>query len=92
MKVFCLALLLSTQLVAALPPFAEAKREIQAILESDKLSEFVPYGDVFEEIVKIDGGYLIVTNKRAVQVIVHFEKNPLIGPPKINLEFVPSSR
>ncbi len=76
-----------SQAFCALPPFAEAKREVIAILNSPKLSEYVPYGDVFESLTKTDDGYLIITNKREVEVIIHYAKNSHIGPKQFTIEF-----
>ena len=92
MRAFFLAILLSAPMFGALPPFAEAKREIEAIFQNETLSEFIPYGDVFEELLKIDEGYLIVTNKRQVKVVLHYTPNERIGPPKFTMEFVPFAK
>ncbi len=87
MRFICLALLFVTPIFAVLPPFAEAKKEIKMILESDELAKYIPYGDVFEQIIKTDEGYLITTNKREVRVLVHYSKEHKIGPSKFTLEF-----
>lgn len=92
MRAFFLAVLLSSPMFAVLPPFAEARREIQAIFQSEELAEFIPYGDVFEELIKIDEGYLIITNKRHVKVVMHYTPNQRIGPPKFTIEFVPFAK
>lgn len=76
-----------SQVLGALPPFAEAKREISAILNSSELSEFIPYGDVFESLIKTEDGYVITTNKRQIDVALYYSKNSLIGPSLFTIEF-----
>ena len=88
MKLICLACLFVMPMFAALPPFAQAEREIKAILESKQLPEFSPFSDIFEEISKTDDGYLITTNKREVHVIIHYSKTSRVGPAEFTLEFV----
>ena len=87
MKLIWLACLFVMPVFAVLPPFAEAKREIKSILESEELAKYIPYGDVFDQIIKTEEGYLIKTNKHEIRVIVHYVKNSRIGPVEYTLEF-----
>ncbi len=91
MKGILLALLLAANAFAVLPPFAEAERELKEILNHPELHEFIPYGDVFEEIVKTEAGYLIKTNKREVRVVIHYKENSKIGPTEFSIELIANS-
>ena len=86
-KILSIFLLLVTPLMAVLPPAAQSKREIQAILESSGFQESIPSGDVVEEIKKVEGGYVVITNKRVVPILVHYAKTKEIGPSRFTLEF-----
>ncbi len=88
MRTIFLALLFTTPMFAALPPFAEAEREIKMIIKSKELHQFIPYSDAFEKITKTDEGYLITTNKREVRVVVHYSKESHIGPAEFTIEFL----
>ncbi len=87
MKLLSVLSLFALPLFAALPPFAEAKREIKAILESEELAQFIPYGDCLEQIIRTEEGYRIITNKREVEAIIHCEESSTPGPKKFNIEY-----
>jgi hypothetical protein len=87
MKLIAILSILAMPLCAALPPFAEAKREVKAILESEELAEFIPYSDCLEQIIKTENGYRIITNKREVEATIHYEENSNMGTKKFSIEY-----
>jgi hypothetical protein len=88
MKIVLFATLIAVNAFALLPPFAQTERELKEILNYPELHEFIPYSDVFEEIVKTEEGYLIKTNKREIRVVIHYKENSKIGPAEFSIEFV----
>lgn len=89
MKLLITAFLVTLPLFAALPPMVQAERELKAILNDPKLHEYVSTVDVFERIEKTQEGYLIVTSRHQVAVIVHYlePKAGFVGPAQFTLEF-----
>lgn len=75
-------------LLGALPPFAQGKKEIEAILNSPEIDQFIPSGDMILEITKTDFGYLIITNNRSVGVIIHYQAPSKPGPVSFTIEFM----
>lgn len=88
MKTIFLALLFTTPIFAALPPFAQTEREIRVIINSKELQQFIPYSDVFEKLTKTEEGYLITTNKREVRAVVHYSNESRVGPAEFSIEFL----
>lgn len=80
-------MLVSSSAFAALPPLWQGAAEIKAILEDQQLSNVIPSGDVLRKIVKIQDGYLIITNKRKAFVKVHYEASAQPGPAQFKIEF-----
>lgn len=75
------------ELSAALPPFAQSKREIEAILTSQELYQYIPSSDVLQQIVKTPTGYLIITTTRIVPVSVRYLSNRNLGPARFSVKF-----
>ena len=72
---------------AVLPPFFQGKREIETILSSKELSQYLPSGDLIAQITKTPTGYMIITNKRIVGITVKYSRSDHIGPVRFSLEF-----
>lgn len=77
----------ASQAFAVLPPLYQGKKEIEAIFSHPQFGETLPSGDVIQEITKVSSGYLIITNKRIVPVVVEYKKTQQIGPSQFTLEF-----
>jgi len=71
----------------ALPPFFQGKREIESILSNQELYQYIPAGDLIQQITKTPIGYMIITNKRIVAVTVKYASSDHIGPLRFSLEF-----
>jgi hypothetical protein len=76
-----------TEVHGALPPLFQGKREIETILSSKELTQYIPAGDLLEQITKTPTGYMIITNKRVVAIIVNYQPAEQIGPAKFSLQF-----
>ena len=85
--VFILSVTALVGLEAALPPLAQSKREIEAILSSRDLGNFVPNSDVIVQIVKTPSGYLIITNNRIVPVSIRYVGRDSLGPARFTVWF-----
>ncbi len=82
--VMCLSL---GKLSAALPPFTESKREIEAILSNQEIYHYIPSGDIIQQIVKTPAGYLIITNNRIVPVSIRYVSRRNLGPARFAIRF-----
>jgi hypothetical protein len=82
-------LIASQTLFAALPPLAQSIREIQSILSAKELKNLLNSAESIETISRLDGGYLVITNKSFIEVrIQYLERNDqLAGPLEYRLEF-----
>lgn len=82
------ALVITSGLQAVLPPLYQNKKEIEAILNSPELSKAIPEGESLEEIRKTDKGYLVITRRYLVVVLVRYHRmKQMVGPAKFTLEF-----
>ncbi len=72
---------------AALPPFSESKREIEAILSNSDINQYIPTGDTILQIVKTPPGYLIITNNRIVPVSIRYVARHALGPARFTVWF-----
>ncbi len=71
----------------SLPPLYQGIKEIEAILQSKELFQYLSSADLIEEIVRIEGGYTILTKKKTVYIAVIPKKEKKIGPKAFELEF-----
>lgn len=80
-------------LFAALPPLAQGIREMESILSSEELHRLLSSAEIIQTITRFDGGYLVVTDKRFIEVRVEYleSEDGLAGPVRYHLEFFPSS-
>ena len=72
---------------AALPPLWQNVAELKAIFNDDKLGSHLESGDAIMDIKKTENGWLIVTNHRAVPVIVKYKEATMPGPAQFDIEF-----
>ena len=86
-KLALLLTLLTCHLEGILPPLHQGVRELQALLSAPELAEKLPSGDLIEQIKRTAYGYTIVTNKRTLEVHVHYTPTGKIGPADFTLEF-----
>lgn len=74
--------------VAALPPFAQSKKEIEAIFNSAEINQHIPQEETILQFTKIDNSYLVVTNTyRSILIDVHYLPSQKVGPVAFTLEF-----
>lgn len=78
---------ISAHLSAALPPFAQSVRELDAILNGEEIKNYVPVGDMILQITRTPPGYILITNKRIVLIDVIYCPDSGIGPVKFKLIF-----
>ncbi|NGX62912.1 MAG: hypothetical protein KR126chlam6_00314 [Candidatus Anoxychlamydiales bacterium] len=88
-KLFLIIILLfSTQLHAILPPFYQSVNEIEAILKDSKLQDDADSAYPILEIMKVEGGYIIITSRYQQKIEVKYIPQELMGPAKFELNFL----
>ena len=87
LTVLMLSIFFLGRLESALPPFAESKREIEAILSHQEITQYIPSGDTIIQIVKTSSGYLIITNYRIVPVSIRHVARQNLGPARLTVQF-----
>jgi hypothetical protein len=89
MKTHLFALLIATSLTAALPPFAQSSREIQAILADPKLYELLGSAEGIEEIIRVEDGYDVFTRSKSVHAHIRYVGSKMMGPVNFEVELSP---
>ncbi len=51
------------------------------------MNELIPSGDIIQQLLKVTGGYVLITDKRLIPISVHYQKTKEIGPARFRLEF-----
>ena len=88
MKHLSLFLFLGASLFAALPPLAQSIREIEPLLVDPRLQEWLRSAVAIQEILYIDGGYLVRTQNYFLRVDVEYLKTTKqAGPILFQLHF-----
>jgi len=79
-------------LLAALPPLAQSSKEIQAILSSPEIANYLECAERIESIKRTDEGYVIETNYQKLEVHIHYveAENMVPGPQQYEIEFITS--
>ncbi len=72
---------------AALPPLAQSSREIEAILSDDRLQESLGSPESIQNILRIKGGYAIVTQNCFLRIDVEYMPQSYPGPMAFQLHF-----
>lgn len=75
------------ELCAALPPFIQSRREIEAILSNQEIYQYIPNSDVIHQIVKTPTGYMIITNNRILPVSIRYVSRKSLGPARFAIRF-----
>ena len=86
-KIWFGCLLISSSLFAALPPLAQSTREMQALLADSHLQDWLGSAEMLQEIVRADGGFVVVTQNYSMKVDVHYLPAKRIGPAQFQFEF-----
>lgn len=87
-KILAICLLcLSTQLSAALSPFDQSVRELDAILHSKEIRELVPPSEQLLQATHTPCGWIIVFCGRILLVDVVYIPDGCVGPAKFKLIF-----
>ncbi|HSX11900.1 MAG TPA: hypothetical protein VLF61_00215 [Rhabdochlamydiaceae bacterium] len=71
---------------AALPPLAQETKEIKAVLDDARLDRALQ-SQLIQRIERMDGGYLISTASKQVQIKVKYLPQATPGPAKFELQF-----
>jgi hypothetical protein len=73
---------------AALPPYYQTAREIQAVVENGDLAQKIGSGRAITSITRKDGGYTVIASECEVFVKVVYEAPPegLVGAARFHLE------
>jgi hypothetical protein len=88
MKKTCLSLFLaSSSLFAALPPLAQSSREIQAVLSDSQLQTLLGSAEGVQEIIRTEGGYVVMTQNYLLRVDVEYLSASRPGPVPFRLHF-----
>lgn len=88
MKKLFFVLLASTSF-GLLPPLAQSTKELRALLEDPRLYESLGSAERIKEIVRIENGYLVITENYALQVDITYRKGETkqIGPAQFDFTF-----
>jgi hypothetical protein len=84
-----LALAALSTVYGVLPPLAQTSRELQAILADARFLELLGSAGIFHSIVKVEGGYLILTQTQALRVDIDYLRSNKVGPAAFELRFYP---
>ena len=76
-----------SMIFSALPPLFEDIAEIKAILEDNKLGQFLQSGESIQVIRKVEKGYVIKTNHHKLFAEVIYRPNTKPGPALFEIEF-----
>lgn len=87
-KWLLLALLYTNLTFALLPPLWESASQIQAILSSHELKNYLQSAEVIESIEKSPGGYLITTNHSKLQANISAKPQNMPGPASYQVQFI----
>lgn len=74
-------------LTAVLPPLWEGVAEIKAILNDSKLGELLGAGELIDQIIKTESGWIVLTNKHELEIKVVYQPQEMPGPAHFTLEF-----
>lgn len=74
-------------LFALLPPFAQSAREIQSILKDSRLAEALGGVSPIREIIHVEDGYLIQTDRACLKVEIQYATAHRPGPAQYELIF-----
>jgi hypothetical protein len=88
-RLLLIACLSGSSLFAVLPPLAQNIREIEAMLADSRFYEALGSPEMIQDIIHIDGGYLVLTQHYALRVEVHYLPAQRIGPAAFELIFQP---
>lgn len=80
------AFLISAMGEAALPPLAQSLAELKELVNHDNLPHLLSMAEPILSIERNDKGYLIKTDRNALQVNIHYLESH-IGPAKFEFEF-----
>lgn len=86
-----LALCLSPTIFAALPPFAQSKREILAILNSNELAQYFNSAEAIKSIKHYESSYTVSSNKKEIVIDIIYPESTerKAGPIEFELLFHP---
>ncbi len=90
MKMVCLFVsLFATSLFAALPPLAQSTRELQALLADSHLQDWLGSGELIQDIIRTENGYLVMTRNYAMRVDIQYTptEQKRVGPAQFQLQF-----
>lgn len=84
-----LFLLIAQSSFAILPPGAQSIDELKTIINDRELGKQLGYAEPIEQIVKTNGGYMILTPSKQLQVNVIYIQSPTkrIGPAEFEINF-----
>ena len=68
----CLFIITSSVGFAALPPFYQSAKELKDLLSDQRLAEKIGSGQMIQDIIRTEKGYLIVTPRVRLDVEVHY--------------------
>ena len=92
MKVICLLFpLFATTLFSALPPLAQSSKELQALLSDSQLQDNLGSGELIQEIIRTENGYVVMTRNYLMRVDIHYpiQEQRRVGPVSFELHFNP---
>lgn len=89
--IFCLffafLIMVAVPLFSALPPFVQRAREIETIVSDPALYQMLGSAEAIEQIVKVEGGYLILTRNFLVRAEVEYFSTRRPGPASYQIHF-----
>lgn len=81
------ALFVTASAQALLPPLYHSLKEIQAIVNDERLTEALTSADRIETISRVPEGYVVITNKSILYVDVVYRSQDKPGPGVFDLVF-----
>lgn len=83
------AVVLGSKGFALLPPLAQSIKEIKAIVGDKRLYNSFEPGEVIQDIIRLEEGYLILTTHYEMVVGVRYNHSTSarVGPARFQLEF-----
>lgn len=84
---FFICIASASGLFAVLPPLAQSSKEIKAILNDSQLYKDLGSGQVIQEIVRTEDGYVVRTQDYKLDVDVEYQPQSRPGPAQFTLHF-----
>jgi hypothetical protein len=86
-KYLCILAMFASPAFALLSPLNESLVELQALLKDPAMTAKLKTSETIQEIVKVEQGYLVITDNYQMQVDLTYQPMNRPGPQKFTLKF-----